>query len=286
MFSKLRVGLRRVPVLHQPLHNARLRVHDLNLRLLEHLISRSEKYEILVVFGMRRAGNHLAINWILNQVDGCVAFYNNINFTQSPYSARMTEMRLRLRNPSPRIILSYEDVGPQQILSDPLLGYLKDRTDRHRVKVRFALILRDPYNLFASRIRKWPETLANSKVITAQSQLYVEHARLAMAPRPIWRNAPLIPILYNDLVSDPSTRSRIAAQLGIREGDRGLDHIPVYGHGSSFDGTNLSSDALRDNVFSRWQGLQDDPTFRAAISNTDLQAAGKKLFGIDPPDQG
>lgn len=281
MLSRLKAGLRRLPTLHRPLQKARQRTHDINLHILERLISRSPNYEILVVFGMRRSGNHLAINWILNQVDGSAVFYNNIHPDQPPYSAGMTELRQRLHSPSPRIVLSYEDVSPDQMLTAPLLDYL---ADRHQVRVRFALILRDPYNLFASRIRKWPETFIDQDEITAQSRLYVAHAKLAMAGAPVWRDAPLIPILYNDLVSDADAPARIAALLGTREGRWGLDQIPVYGHGSSFDGTELSGETLRNNVFSRWQSLQDDPTFRAAICDPDLQAAGRLLFGIESPE--
>jgi hypothetical protein len=243
-------------------------------------VEASRRHEILVVLGLRRSGNHVAINWIMNQTDGSAVFFNNINPDLPPWTARMREFRLRARNRSPRIILSYEDVSPDRLLSDPLLTVLRDSS---AVRIRFALILRDPYNLFASRLRKWPDRFAQPEATDAQTTLYAQHAELARDPRPIWRDAPLVPILYNELVQDPAARTRIADALGIRDGDRGLETVPVYGHGSSFDGTEGQVADMRNQVFSRWREMEADPTFRKVISDPALQHAGQTLFGMAPP---
>lgn len=248
----------------------------------ERQVSASPGYEILVVFGMRRSGNHLAINWILEQVQGTAVFYNNINPDLPPFSARMTEYRRR-GGLSPRIVLSYEDVTAGRLLSPPLRTFLEGRTAQHGTVVRFALILRDPYNLFASRLRKWPDRFGDADAIAAQTALYAEHAALAAAPRPLWRDAPLVPLLYNDLVADATARARIGQALGIGTGDRGLDTVPIYGHGSSFEGTAGEVGALQARVFDRWRDMAREPAFRAALGDPRLQDAGRQLFGIEPP---
>jgi hypothetical protein len=288
MKQRLKNSVRRVPGLLRKIRRSRGRARRMVLALAERRISAAPDHEILVVFGMRRSGNHVAINWILNQIGGTAAFYNNITPTEPPYSARMSEFRLRPGRAGPRIVLSYEDVTPQDMLAGPLGDYLAARAAQNGAGggagVRFALVLRDPYNLFASRLQKWPERFADPDQIKAQIQLYTQLAALAESPRPIWRDAPLVPVLYNDLLSDADARARIATALGIRPGNRGLDHVPAYGHGSSFDGTGMSGDAMRGHVFDRWRALQDDPVFRTILSNPDLHRIGTRLFPMSLPD--
>ena len=78
MDTLLKRGLRYIPGLQDGVRQARQRLHTSRLHRVEAQVSQSAGYEILVVFGMRRSGNHLAINWILEQVDGAAVFYNNI----------------------------------------------------------------------------------------------------------------------------------------------------------------------------------------------------------------
>lgn len=248
------------------------------------LVERHPGSEILVVMGMRRSGNHLAINWILEQAEGSAIFFNNINPGRLPETARMTEYRLRLTNRAPRIVFSYEDASVAQVLGGPLADVLEQAAARG-VGVRFALILRDPYNLFASRLRKWPERFADHDAVAAQTALYAEHAALATAPRPIWRDAPLVPVFYNDLVQDPAARTGMAEALGIRPGNRGLGTVPVYGHGSSFDGMGGRGDDMRAQVFSRWQEMAADPAFQTILRDPAIQRAGETLFRMAPPTE-
>lgn len=274
--------LRYVPGLQTAVRSLRKRAHVRSVRRTLDVVLSHENYEILVVFGMRRSGNHVAINWILEQVDGPAVFYNNINPDKSPFAGVRTEFRNK-SGPSPRLIISYEDVDPDRLLSPPLLSFLEDRVVRDGASVRFALILRDPYNLFASRLRKWPERFVNDTKIDMQTRMYQDLASLAAHPKSIWQGAPVVPIFYNDLVSDPAAREKLSARLGIKTGDAGLDDVPVYGHGSSFDGTELSGEAVRNNVFERWRALEKDPVFQKTLNDPELQAIGTALFNMIPP---
>ena len=68
MDSRFREAIRRRPALHSPLRQARRGLDAVGLRLAERLAEARSGHEILVVSGMRRSGNHLAIGWILAQV--------------------------------------------------------------------------------------------------------------------------------------------------------------------------------------------------------------------------
>ena len=281
--SFLKSTLKRAHLINRTQKSLRDYAHRGIVSAIETHISRRRDYEILVVFGLRRSGNHLAIGWILDQVDGASVFFNNIRPNNPPYTGRMTEYRIK-RTSSPRIILSYEDVTVEEMLQPALTSYLEDRIKRHNAKVRFAVILRDPYNLFASRIKKWPNQFINDAQIATQQAMYIEHAKLAETPAPIWKDAPVVPILFNKLLTDQSERDRTSDALNIRRGAQGLDRMSVYGHGSSFDGTDRASDAVAQDVFSRWHKQIGDPTFQAAIDDPRLGDIAQNLFSMQGPE--
>ena len=249
----------------------------------ERLISTSGAYDILVLFGMRRSGNHLAINWILGQVDGSAVFYNNIRQDAHPFDVGMREYRLRRPNHRPKIILSYEDLTPDDIRTGPLPDFLSERAKRHAARVQSAVILRDPYNLFASRLKKWPERFASDADIAHQQALYANHAQYAENPKPVFGDGPVIPILYNHLVTKPDYRQGLSERLGIRSGDVGLDEVPVYGHGSSFDGYQTESTSVRAGVFDRWKGSAGDPIFQKVLGDARLKEWAETLFDMGSP---
>lgn len=251
---------------------------------IEHWISAGSSYDILVLFGMRRSGNHLVINWILEQVPGSAVFYNNIRRHGDPFDVGMREYRLRFPNTRPKIILSYEDLTPDEVSGGPLPGFLSDRTRMGRARVQCGVILRDPYNLFASRLKKWPERLTTGGDIHRQQDMYVKHAALAAGEISAFGSTPVIPILFNQLLTAPRYRSDLAGRLGINSGDAGLDKVPVYGHGSSFDGYDTAGTHLRSGVFDRWRGSLSDPRFQHVTSDARLRKLAKDIFGMDAPD--
>ena len=193
----------------------------------------------------------------------------------------MTEYRLR-PGPAPRTILSYEDVSAERLLSPPLLAFL-DQARGQGAGVRFALVLRDPYNLFASRLQKWPERFATDADIAAQQALYAEHVGLAEQRPVLWGDAPLVPILYNRLIAEPSERRQVAGALGIADGSRGLGTVPVYGHGSSFEGTTGAGPEIRTRTAERWRMQADNPVFRRIVADPRLERAGDRVFGMAAP---
>lgn len=272
-----------VPPLRRATKFSRRRMNELGTALTERSIQWLGNYEILVLLGMRRSGNHLAINWILQQTDGSSVFYNNIRHDTYPYAVGMREFRFRARGARPRIVLSYEDLTTDAIDGGPLPAFLAHRAQEHKAKVRFGLILRDPYNLFASRIRKWPQHFKSDRDISDQVNLWLAHVALAEEPRAVFGPDPVVPILYNKLVVDPCYRDSLAESLNSLKGDAGLDDVPVYGHGSSFDGYETQGKTVQAGVFERWKSSLDDPRFRRVIADKRLQEAAERVFGIAPP---
>jgi hypothetical protein len=257
-------------------------VSRLSCSTLERMITLRGGYDILVLLGMRRSGNHLAINWILHQTEGAGVFYNNIPAQAHPFSARRTEAHVHLPVRRSRIVLSYEDLSVEDLTAGPLPEFLNARQQHRDVTVRMGLMLRDPFNLFASRLKKWPERFADDQAIARQRALYLQHAKLAQSSDTVLGDIPVVPILYNRLVTDADYRRDLSARLGIADGEKGMDLVPTYGHGSSFDGMAASSQGIQNSVFDRWRHSTDDPRFRKAVDDPRLAAIAADLFDMRP----
>jgi hypothetical protein len=274
-------GIKRIPGAKRITRNTRRGANDLVCAAIQRAISTRHGHDILVLLGMRRSGNHLAINWILGQTQGAAVFYNNIRASAHPFTATRKEYRIHLPNTRPRIILSYEDMTPDDLASGPLPDFLTQRMQGQGAKVQFGLILRDPFNLFASRLQKWPERFASEAEIENQKALYICHARLATTPVPVFGCNPLIPILYNHLVSDETYRKGLAAKLGISNGTKGMETVPVYGHGSSFDGYDTDATRVQSGIFERWHSVRSDSRFLSVSDDPDIPGYASTLFGME-----
>lgn len=272
--------MKNIPGLQTAVHRMRCRFNNTRCSTLRHLIVARGHFDVLLLSGMRRSGNHLAINWILNQTEGATVFYNNVRPGAHPYTARQKEAVLNRPIRRSRLVFSYEDQSLDDMLAGPLPALLSTLRERPNVRVSLGVILRDPYNLFASRYRKWPERFRTIEDIAAQRNLYLQHAALAFGTRTILEDIPVIPILYNRLLSEAAYRSRLATDLNIADGIRGLDDVPTYGHGSSFDGTQTSGKALRNSVLERWKESLNEPAFAQAIDDPEIRRLAQATFGM------
>lgn len=270
-----------------PAHSAAVKIkkglNDFVCDSIEKRIAKKSGHEVLIIFGMRRSGNHLAINWLLDQTDGPVAFYNNIRQNAWPLSAHMREFRLRSGN-LPRLVLSYEDITADQLVSDSsLISFIEERQKNLNINIKLGVILRDPYNLFASRLKKWPERFATDEMIRDQILMYLDNVKLAISPRQIFGPDTAIPILYNRLVSETVYRDQLREKFSLRSSFIDLDQVPNYGHGSSFDGYNTNGSLIQNKVLTRWEASLGDPKFVSITRNHELQRVAEELFGIPPP---
>lgn len=167
-------------------------------------------------------------------------------------------------------MFSYEDETPETVLAGRLRDFLS--TYGARISdIRLCLMLRDPRNLIASRMKKWPEEFDNPDRLSKVIEGYLHNAQMALSPPPDVDGFPFVPVFYNALISSPTYRSKLAAQLGIPDGIKGLDEVPSYGHGSSFDGQDNDGKAGDMAVFSRWRTFRDDPRFIAVFERREMR---------------
>jgi hypothetical protein len=132
---------------------------------------------------------------------------------------------------------------------------LKDAT----VPIIHILIIRDPVNMFASRIRKawrvdspaYPRSY--NPVMERAVRLWKTYAREFLGHTNILQ--PKLCISYNAWHTSATYRHTVADQLGLSFDDSAFERVPRIGGGSSFDGTTFNDSGSQMNVLNRASDL-------------------------------
>lgn len=231
------------------------------------------------VYGLMRSGNHAIIQWVQNQFRGKVTcFLNNVDHgDHDPYATNKARVLTGVeddistdalrRLEKALLIYSYED---RQILeqsgADFVRSIFQQRFEQNRERYfgasrhRFdVLILRDPFNCFASRIalisERGPVGGVSDVDIIASNWKVLAHRALE-----ILRTADphSLVVSYNVWASDPAYRARLSSALMGSFDDSTMTVTPHFGGGSSF-----SLDPITVTTFARkWRLLLDPRTVK------------------------
>jgi hypothetical protein len=137
------------------------------------------------------------------------------------------------------------------------------------------LILRDPFNLFASR-RRIGAGKINDHVAM---RMWKQHARASLGGCDHFRSARRsIVISYNRWRDSSAYRRRIAERLGLEFTDAGFESITSVGGGSSFDGMRLQGRASAMATDRRWRAFADCEYFRR-LFDAEVLELSERIFG-------
>ena len=212
-------------------------------------------YRVFRVLGARRSGHHAIITWLIRQSPGKVIFLNNLEAIGSgrPYRIEgeeaveadesylhsqgfpevfQKEQRLRT------VIYNFEDYGIAELLT--LKARMPTPDDKPVLNI---LVLRDPLNLLASRVKKYSDG-ALGLISQPLIEHYLEWCRAVAAEKLPLKNA--IVVNFNLWVTSKTYRASLAAQLGLDFTDEGLNEVSC--RGSSFDGFQYSGRAQEMKV--------------------------------------
>lgn len=220
---------------------------------------------VYIVHGLKRSGNHAIINWILAQRP--IPFYNNIvpispllsghkdlpprmhfaDWLRQKDTSLVKRIRTKL---SRRVMVSLEDhtLDYQPFFEDDILP----------VNV---IIVRDPINLFASRIRK-----ASSVDLTAYPERYdaimrravsiwISHAKEVVCESETLHNK--VCIYFNRWYDSVPYRKQICEQFGAAFTDKHFTKVSSKGGGSSFDALRYDGHTEHLNVLNRRDQLNE-----------------------------
>lgn len=232
--------------------------------------------------GIQRSGNHALINWIVAQEERPTCFVNGafpgispwekswgISYPHFPYwpldrdaSGALVQKGL--------VVYSYENRSLTEIEAD------KSRLSNHigrSLEDRAVVILRDPYNTFASWLKR--DTPVTQNIVS----LWKSYAQEFLG-RTQTLSQPKVFINFNAWFSDADYRQNLASQLGLTFTDKGVSHVSHHGGGSSFDGQDLRGQARRMGVLTRFQAYRDHPDFQTLFnSDPDLKLLSDEIFG-------
>ncbi len=210
----------------------------------------------ILVHGMKRSGNHAIIQWMLAQ--GEFKFYNNI----IPVGAILRGDRT-LPEPLDFAAWRAERVTPEQ----SICASLEDHPPSVRpfaelpADVTQVLILRDPENFFASRIRKAGKAAHPAypsepgPLLTRVIEGWKAHAREFLGVTAYLPNR--VGIYFNAWFSDAAYRQEISARLGLDFSDAAYAQVSDVGGGSSFDRTAFDGENRRMKVLERKSQLSE-----------------------------
>lgn len=283
-------------------------------------------------YGLMRSGNHTIIEWIQNQFAGEVTcFLNNIKHGDfDPYMSyeqkvltgvddqidievlRMMKKRL--------LVYSYED--RQELQTDNKTFYKsvfqpefeKNRqaylgASKHQFDV---LIIRDPFNFLASRLRlmqiRGPQGGVSDLplIVNNWKILAKEAVKLIRSPQPR-----KFVVIFRRWVIDRSYRKNLSQLLMGTYNDSSIRNTPEFGGGSSFrDSDKLTIEMIAErwkelfnierykrlahylrrltapdkkkSVLERWKQLSADELYCNLICDEELLMLSDELFGETP----
>ncbi|GFE68807.1 hypothetical protein [Chroococcus sp. FPU101] len=241
------------------------------------------------VIGLKRSGNHAIINWIWKQYGEDVTHLNNLRVKCNPYrflyehypTERLKREALGNFTEKELLIYSYEDHRLEDIVHqsfekkhDLYLGKSAKRYD--------LLILRDPFNCFASRIKMYINKNQYDKhhtLVTNESvKLWLSYAQEFLGETNFLKNNKIC-INYNLWCSEIDYRQQLAKQLDLEFSDAEFERVKEQGGGSSFDGLSLKEQGSKMKVTERWKLMAEHPFFIELINNSEVLEYSNQIFG-------
>jgi hypothetical protein len=241
------------------------------------------------VIGMSRSGSHAIINWIFSQWRGRCCYLNCAEPGTNPFeTARPLEGHTRWRanyeldydaelarrfSRKDLLLYNYEDtfLGPLSRAEverrhDDYVGPSAKRID--------VLVLRDPFNLFASRIKSGYGSVSHETAL----RIWKQHAGEFVRSRSSLSVNPRVLINFNRWSSDVRYRERTAESLGVEFTDAGFEIVPSVARGSSFDGLRFNGAASRMPVNSRWRHFAEDQDYVRLFDARTVELS-ESIFG-------
>lgn len=239
----------------------------------------------MAILSMKRSGHHAIIHWIVCQCPKRVVWLNNVKKFQNPFDNHDThtlpsghyvpqpgKQKFKHRD---YLIYSFEDPIPSKYNHAEYRNYIGESGTHFNI-----LILRDVYNLMASRIkaekrhffdREWP----GHKITREESvALWMSYAREFTR-----EDSNFFKINYNRWFIDLTYRMELSKKLGLKHNDNGMTRVSPYGYGSSFDKHQYNGQAQNMDVLRRYEYFMNNPDFTGLFSK-EVREMNKKIFSI------
>lgn len=229
--------------------------------------------KIIRVFGTKRGGTHALCQWLQDQFN--CNNYKTRFWDEVPLSRINEDLDVLTpsgvvadENDKRCLIFLHNEVDLTSVLSPPnkILDSLEEIYD-----IKNILMLRDPYNLFASKAKRKERLLTNNYISYCYEFLnstnYIDNKIL---------------VKYNDWISDIDSRQELAQEVGVSF-DENTDQQSMGRQakwGSSF-GNNKTAPSKED-LLSRWQIMANDTKYLEVFKDSRIEDFSKKIFNFTP----
>ena len=255
----------------------------------------TNKSEIRVA-NLGRSGSHAVIRWIMALASGKACFLNDAKPNKNPFlsysgndlkgidkknlyldgNGKITEKDL--------LMYSYEEYPLPLAFNrefeknhDKFVGKSKNRYD--------IIILRDPFNFFASRIkleeygiRSMHIHVVDEKTKKLMIKFWKDYAKEFLGYTSYLKNNKVV-VSYNRWFADENYKKELAKKLGLKYRFVPDKFVSKYGPGSSFDGRKFDGRASQMKVMERWKLYKNIPFYRSIFKDDELMSLSKKIFG-------
>lgn len=245
------------------------------------------------VFASSRSGHHPIIFWILRHTNPPLLYINDLyrrpkaGIPISFFSKGIKEEEMEIEktfntgdNPEKLtkknlLIMNFEEptwpTTPKKI--DSWKGVW---TRGESSKVINVIIMRDPFNHLASRIKMktWSLKVSLEDWFKLYIDLSKEYLRITK-----YLQDPFVPINYNLWVESSKYRFETGKRLGLVGGfGERFQYVPHAGNGSSFDGMKFQHKAEQMKVLDRWRELKGHKQMKKLIKQKELLDLARTIF--------
>lgn len=243
--------------------------------------------------GLRRSGIHPVINWVVANHRGKTCFINDLNHQGEINSAHQSDLlpvledyperAVSLAEKKDLLVVGFEDERLLALKNNPLcgemMGYSKKAID--------ILLLRDPFNTFASRlhlmrsrsqnpfVKRFLNPIPGSDI--SLPELWKRYAHEFLGNTNHLKNRKLV-INFNQWAADEEYRRGICEWLGVDFSDDYKNRVPAYGFGSSFDGQSFDGKSSEMDVSTRWKNFEEDDEFVKLFADPEIIELAEIIF--------
>jgi len=246
------------------------------------------------IIALQRSGHHAIINWIISNIKGRLYFLNNCCPEVNPYSSfnpkgsvvdiiNIDNEIKSMFSKKDYLLFNYENKSLKNIFSETFYNNIDNWVGKSK-NIRNILILRDPFNNFASKYKwaisgtQWVPSLDDIKKLP---EIWKTYAREYLDETKFIKNDKFV-INYNKWFSDKFYREYLAKELNLLTIENGIKTIAKWGPntwGDSFDNLDFDGRANEMKVFDRWRYYATDKFFISLFQDKELIELSLRIFG-------
>ena len=198
---------------------------------------KDNSFNRIYFYGIRRSGIHAISYWIVSNMN-----YYEDSQAYVDKKILINDIRVKKNQPKP-------DEGKVQLLIHESWDINKQsqliyNPSQERCKNKIVIMLRDPFNWFASFCKKFERNIGIRKSMWIK---YAENFFLDECEK-----KDVILVKYNKWFLDKRYRNKIAAKIGFVNKDNYINFVPKDASGSSFDKRKYLGRGNKMDVVNRW----------------------------------